>query len=878
MTAVQARSGNELPVTLPLELSASIFSVLHPGSQPPQEPPPIEEQLSQLFPDDTSLCLSNIQAVQGNFRAQIDQEQAETALLVKELEEEQRVARMSNVQEGIGALLAQLSLIREKARESETVVHNITRDIRSLDTAKKNVVQSMTVLKRLQMLASGTQQLARLTQNRNYRDAAHALEAVKALQDFFKDYMSIMRIAELWKQVNELQQKLREMAMGDYEKHLLHDPTNNVRSTPLPDAAMLIDAAGSEATSSLVDWYASLQLREYRRIFRATDEAGQLDNVARRYAWFKRVLKSYEEEHADAFLPAWDVGRALVARFSDVTKDDLKSVLVREQSRLQVATLLEAFTSTMDFEAQLSKRFNRPFKDLANPIAPTPSSSSAATMPTISSVFDPYLAIYVDAQDKTLAEMMSAYRRAGPINPRSGSGSEGHASADPGEPDQHTVLPSSTELFYFYRQTLEQCALLSNRKPFRDLCSVFKKWLRIYANDVLRQSLIRMPGGDRTRLSQDSRPNAHDVQRWCLVINTSDYCATTSLQLEEKLRQKMHSDFRDGLTLEPEREQFLGVISSGVMVLTRELEESIDRAFNQMLRPPQGWAARDETIEKSSYIDDVASALEQVAVIVRQDVENKRYVRMWSDKAVGVVTSRFGLCIVKLKPVSCNAARQLLVDIAEIKTMLLELPRYSPEALNGAIASSYVRYVEKAVSRIVLLLEVLETPESPAESLVNTYISQIGDRSMANFQKVLELRGVRRVDQNALIDHFVNATASSDELSDTSFLTALDLEASLQPLGQAPQPDVTQGLGTPPLGSGTGSNGRNSLHLNRQGSNSQYDHFRESSGLRSPTPGEAAQGNQAGGVGGRAFSDLRRFGTLFGAALGRRRGEMDDTT
>ncbi len=43
------------------------------------------------------------------------------------------------------------------------------------------------------------------------------------------------------------------------------------------------------------------------------------------------------------------------------------------------------------------------------------------------------------------------------------------------------VLPSSTELFYFYGQSLEQCAKLSRGSPFLDLCNVHKKWLRIYA-------------------------------------------------------------------------------------------------------------------------------------------------------------------------------------------------------------------------------------------------------------------------------------------------------------------------------------------------------------------------------------------------------------
>jgi hypothetical protein len=43
------------------------------------------------------------------------------------------------------------------------------------------------------------------------------------------------------------------------------------------------------------------------------------------------------------------------------------------------------------------------------------------------------------------------------------------------------VLPSSTELFYFYGQSLEQCAKLSTGKPLFDLSALHKKWLRIYA-------------------------------------------------------------------------------------------------------------------------------------------------------------------------------------------------------------------------------------------------------------------------------------------------------------------------------------------------------------------------------------------------------------
>lgn len=58
----------------------------------------------------------------------------------------------SNSQTSLHHLLGQLSAIREKAADSESTVREITGDIRSLDTAKKNLVGSITALRRLQML------------------------------------------------------------------------------------------------------------------------------------------------------------------------------------------------------------------------------------------------------------------------------------------------------------------------------------------------------------------------------------------------------------------------------------------------------------------------------------------------------------------------------------------------------------------------------------------------------------------------------------------------------------------------------------------------------------------------------------------------------
>ena len=39
-----------------------------------------------------------------------------------------------------------------------------------------------------------------------------------------------------------------------------------------------------------------MKLKEYSRIFRPSDEAGQLDNISRRFAFFRRLLQVHDQE------------------------------------------------------------------------------------------------------------------------------------------------------------------------------------------------------------------------------------------------------------------------------------------------------------------------------------------------------------------------------------------------------------------------------------------------------------------------------------------------------------------------------------------------------------------------------------------------------
>lgn len=680
------------------------------------------------------------------------------------------------------ALLAALADLETHASRAEKSVGEITAEIRWLDMAKRNVGHSIVTLRRLQMLVSSTMQLQQLCETQQYRDAASTLQAVEALLSFFVRFHSVPCILQQRTLTDSLREKLHKMVMSEYEA-AFQRPRWDASTSALPDAALVVDALGPEVRDKLMEWYCTRQLREYRRVFRAVDEAGQLDNVPRRYAWIRRLLRTYADEHAQAFLPAWHVERRLLVLFCDITHDDMRSVLVREQPRLHVDVLLNALHSTNEFEASVARQFG-----------------FHAERP-ISSAFTPYLGVYVDAQDRQLSEMLAQM-----------AASSQAATTDTSADEPVRVLVSSTELVTLYRQALERCASLGPRAPLRELGSVYGKWLRRYAHDVLLPSL-----------------SSRDVLHLCTVLNTADYGATTCTQLAERLTEKLRAVDAEAapVVLDAERHEFFGVMSSALQALTRALSTALDPAFQALLRPDVPWSQREHLDEKSAWVDLLASGLESVGVVVRHHVENKRYVRSWCDKAAHLTMMRITQSIVRLRPIRPRMAEQLQRDVQHVHTLLIEWP-------SGASQAAYVRIVDKAMSRVQPVLAILAVPSTDAPAFVNAYRQHVGDQSLPNFQKILDLHGVRRLEQHALVEAFLAAVdRAPDTLPTTSALSSLELD---------PHADVYAETGG--------------------------DRPRDEPSAADAPPGRPSTPSAGTALG---LPDWKKFGSMFGVALGQRR-------
>lgn len=114
-----------------------------------------------------------------------------------------------------------------------------------------------------------------------------------------------------------------------------------------------------DTTSPRYMWYNFCSLSFY--VSTTGRQAGSLDNISRRYAWLKRILKTYEE-HAWIFPAHWKASEVLSKSFCDGTRDDFKTILAKaarksEGKSLDVNLLLSCLQETLDFEQWLERRF-----------------------------------------------------------------------------------------------------------------------------------------------------------------------------------------------------------------------------------------------------------------------------------------------------------------------------------------------------------------------------------------------------------------------------------------------------------------------------------------------------------------------------------------
>jgi len=549
---------------------------------------------------------------------------------------------MQSAQAELADLFQRIEGVRSRALQTERDITTMTADIKRLDGTKRNLTHSMTALKRLQMLTTAYEQLRGLARTRQYRECAGLLQAVLQLMRHFNSYRSIDQIAVLSRNVNDLQRELLEQVCEDFEMAFAKGEVA-ARRAVLVEACLVMDALGEHAKSRLVTWYVNTELREYRHVFRGNDEAGSLDNIGRRYAWFKRTLKTHEEEHAAIFPSYWRVNEMLATAFCDGTRDDFKGILEKsmrraDSARIDVNLLLSCLQETMEFEQSLERRFANESRASIDTLSSADDRIQNFNG-SISAAFEPYLSLWVESQDKALAAMIPKYRSQPLLPPDD-------------EFSSQAVISSAIELFHFYNLTLSQCAKLSTGERLLDLTKTLAKYLDEYAQQVLLAILQR------------TGAQAPTIQDTVLVLNTAHFWNTNANQLEEKIKKRIDAELASRVDLSTQSDTFMSVASAALLAMVHMVEVECEGAWREMKNT--NWGRMEAVSDQSSYVGELLKAVNGKAAEILPLVVKPQYARTFCDNLVEHMAIAYINNIVQCRPLCEVGAEQVRVRMPEV--------------------------------------------------------------------------------------------------------------------------------------------------------------------------------------------------------------------
>ncbi|KAG2459520.1 VPS53 protein, partial [Polypterus senegalus] len=661
---------------------------------------------------------------------------------------------LEEAQKAIRQLFGKIKDIKDKAEKSEQMVKEITRDIKQLDHAKRHLTTSITSLNHLHMLVGGVDSLEAMTRRRQYGEVANLLQGVVNVLEHFQKYMGIPQIRQLSERVKAAQTELGQQILADFEEAFPSQGSKRPGgpSNVLRDACLVANVLDPRIKQEIIKKFIKQHLSEYLVLFQENQDVAWLDKIDRRYAWIKRQLVDYEEKYGHMFPSEWFMTERIAVEFCHITRTELAKIMRTRAKEIEVKLLLFAIQRTTNFEGLLAKRFSGSTLGDSPGQPRKPKAQDNPFHGIISKCFEPHLYVYIESQDKNLGELIDRFvadfKAQGP--PKSNT------------EDGGAVLPSCADLFVYYKKCMVQCSQLSTGEPMIALSTIFQKYLREYAWKILSGNLPKTTSnsGGLTISSLLKEKEGSEVAKFthdelcliCSILSTAEYCLATTQQLEEKLKEKVDKVLMERINLTGEMDTFSTVISNSIQLLVQDLDAACDPALTAMSKMP--WQSVEHVGDQSPYVTSIIMHIKQNVPIIRDNLASTRkYFTQFCIKFANSFIPKFINHLFRCKPISMVGAEQLLLDTHSLKTVLLDLPSIGSQVVRKAPAS-YTKIVVKGMTRAEMILKVVMAPHEPPVIFVDNYIKLLADGNPETFQKILDMKGLKRSEQSSMLDLF----------------------------------------------------------------------------------------------------------------------------
>ncbi|CAI4572821.1 CMF_HP2_G0026570.mRNA.1.CDS.1 [Saccharomyces cerevisiae] len=703
---------------------------------------PLEDITNILFSKESLNNIDELISITRSYKKQLQED-----ILKEENELKEHPKNSAEIEASLRKVFQDFKETQDVSASTELTISNLTEGISYLDIAKKNLTHSLTLFQNLKILTDSYIQCNELLSQGSFKKMVSPYKIMCSLaENTFISYKSLDEINYLLSSISRLKgdtlSKIKQnynalFSGGNISEH------DTALTMELREGACELLDCDTSTRAQMIDWCLDKLLFEMKEIFRVDDEAGSLENLSRRYIYFKKILNNFNSKFADYFLKDWEMAVRLTTTFYHITHKDLQTLLKREfkDKNPSIDLFMTALQSTLDFEKYIDVRFSKKIKE-----------------PKLSSCFEPYLTLWVSHQNQMMEKKFLSYM------------------SEPKYPSNETeslVLPSSADLFRTYRsvltQTLELIDNNANDSILTSLANFFSRWLQTYSQKILLPLLLP----DNIEVQDKLEAAKYTV----LLINTADYCATTIDQLEDKFsefsgnREKLANSFTKTKNI------YDDLLAKGTsFLLNRVIPLDLNFVWREFINNDWSNAAIEDY---SRYMVTLKSVLKMPALTdasIKQQQEQpstlafilsqfNRDVYKWNflDKVIDIITTNFVSNTIRLlQPVPpfslagskrkfetrtvVNIGEQLLLDLELLKEIFHTLPESVSNDSDLRENTSYKRvkrHADNNIDQLLKFIKLLVAPLDSADDYYETYSKLTNNNpDSAVWSFVLALKGI----------------------------------------------------------------------------------------------------------------------------------------
>ncbi|KAL0248103.1 hypothetical protein GEMRC1_003340 [Eukaryota sp. GEM-RC1] len=756
----------------------------------------IIQSLNQLFPDLPSL--SKLSSSIHNQEVSIAQSEQKLRQQVRDdlSDFDTNLEHISIAKRSFTSLQTHLSSLQGRLSSEELTNNSVFTNVATLDLAKKNLSSTIVLIRRISLLLRSLEYLDSRDQDCSLADVKGHISSAIELSKCLKPYSSLkIPVHSTLHTVLERVSTHTEQILARCFSSIESLPIKNPPQEDLDSFSNAIDCVEDLGSKSVKSSFISLFLKKLlleeapiNSSFTNSLLSGSLDQ---RSTQLFSLFSLYYSFFHHCFPPCWNVPLLLGNQFAGETRtalfraldtlidgnNDPSSSKITSLSRdFDGSVLLALFRRTKklendtfkcvkkelsldldgddedenDIEGILHKvtvksnmsvkdsseinNIKKKYKQLLKNRNHDPNEIPKEINPFVTSMtsaFDVHMNVYVsDEQTKLRSVIFTIFDSL-------------DENDQPSMKDNEFIFNSAFVLFKQIKAIIHRTTKLSEGQLLFNVYLMLKKELITYS-EALRNCLT---SGEK--IKKDSLEELNIIK----VISTSNFCIVTIMSLCESIKDIILPAFSTEVHFDDVASSFNQTINQAGVCFSSSVMAYLNSSI--LLFSRQNWGNWSQVGDASSWIKSVEETLFDRILILQKISECPDVIIEILENIVVRLAEQISNCIFKkIGHFSNFGAQQMLVDLVCLKSILGDLPsQFSIVTFVG-----YSRSLRNNLERLEMFIKVLL---SPPKMLVRNYISLIGISSSNEFCKFLELKGIKGIQSQPLMQEYLEAISKT---------------------------------------------------------------------------------------------------------------------